>query len=116
MYSRNLLKGECSPVKVAFYPLDYLFYFYVRDNRRSARPCLACTTIRGSFIKPFERSSPINFSPACCFAVRETFINKAPESYAAWCLMLSTSCFAFDVSHDCAIEGRGAIGEVGTVK
>jgi hypothetical protein len=50
MYSCDLLKGEYSPIKVAYYPLNYLFYFRIWDNWRPARPYFICPSI-GSLIK-----------------------------------------------------------------
>jgi hypothetical protein len=109
MYSCDLLKEECSPVKVACHPLNYLFHFRIRDNWRSARPCFACSSAGRSFIKPLYCSSPLNFSLTRCFTVREPLLNKAPESYAPWCFILFTSCLSLDVAYNKDVEAVEAI-------
>ncbi len=60
-------------------------------------------------MKPSNCSSPIDFSLACCFAVRVALLNKTPKSYTARCFVLFARCFPFHVAHNCAIEDRGAI-------
>jgi hypothetical protein len=70
MYSCDLLKGECSLVKVAYHPLNYLLHFRIRDSWRSTRPCFACSSVGRPFVKPFNCSSSINFGLTGGFTVR----------------------------------------------
>jgi hypothetical protein len=90
---------------VAYYPLNYLFHFRIRNNRRSARPYFTCSSVGRPFVKPFNRSSSINFSLTSCFMVRQpSLLNKTPESYAPWRIMLFASCLSFDVAHNKEVE------------
>jgi hypothetical protein len=106
MYSCDLLKGECSPVKVARHPFNYLLYFRIRDNRRSARPLFACSSV-GS---PIKYCASREAKSLHSISLRMSLFNKRPESYALWCFMLSTSCFAFNVSHSKGKKDNVAIG------
>jgi hypothetical protein len=40
--------------------------------------------------------------------LRVALFNKGLESYALWCFMLSTSCFAFNASHSNGKEGSNS--------
>jgi hypothetical protein len=105
MYFCNLLKGECSPIKVAYHPLNNLFHFRIQNNWRSARPCFTYSSVGRPFVKPFNRSSSINFSLTSCFVVRQpSLLNKTPEAYAPWYIMLFTSCLSFDIAHNKEVE------------
>jgi hypothetical protein len=105
VYFCDLLKRECSPVKMACHPLNYLLHFRIRDNWRSARPCFACSSV-GS---PIKYRASREAKSLHGISLRVSLFNKRPKSYALWCFMLSTSCFAFDVSHSKAEEGGKAI-------
>ena len=89
---KDLGEGHCSPVKMAYHPLNYFLHLLVKYNIRFASSCDFKASIRG-LLKPFKSCCAINFNDPGCCGSRHPLLNKTPKSCSFWGLVLLAWCF-----------------------